>query len=175
MKHTNFLSSVIVFTFSFMLLAFASKPFAYTISAMDPAKGAIKAKLEQSQAVLQTKGKTSTTSSSYNISGAKSAIRLKISETVFQSLSDKTTGNMNPADYINLYKLSVGKSNRSFTINIDGSSNAMMIPVVFSSLESALLYKIAPANGLVPGEYAFIDKSTTAAEGNMIVWTFGVD
>ena len=52
-----------------MLLAFASKPFAYTISAMDPAKGAIKAKLEQPQAVLQTKGKTSTTSSSYNISG----------------------------------------------------------------------------------------------------------
>ena len=158
-----------------MLLAFASKPFAYTISAMDPAKGAIKTKLEQSQAVLQTKGKTSTTSSSYNISGTKSAIRLKISETIFQSVSDKATGNMNPADYINLYRLSVGKSNRSFTINIDGSSNSMLIPVVFTSLELPLSFKVASVNGLVLGEYAFIDKSTTAAEGNMIVWTFGVD
>ena len=164
-----------IVTCSIMLLAFVSKPFAYTLSAVDPAKGAVKAKLEQSTAVLQTKGKTSTTSSSYTISGAKFVIRLKINETVFQSLSDQTTGTLNPADYINLYKLSIGKTNRTFAINNDGSTNTMLIPLVFASYEPPFIYRVAPANGLAPGEYAFIDKSTTTTIGNVTVWTFGID
>ena len=175
MKQKSFFFAVIVLACSIIFLAFVPKPFAYTLSAIDPSKGAVKAKLEQSTAVAQTKGKTSTTSSSYTISGAKSTIRLKISETVFQSLSDQTTGYMNPADYINLYKLSVGKTNRNFAINIDGSSNATLIPIVFTSLDPPLSYKVAPVNGLVPGEYTFIDKSTTKADGSIIVWTFGID
>lgn len=175
MKHKFFLASVIVFTFSFILLAFTPKPFAYTLSAIDPAKGAVKARLEQSQAVLQTKGKTSATSSSYNISGGKSSIRLKISETFFQSLSDKTTGTINPADYISLYRLSTSKTNRGFVINNDGSNNAMLVPIVFASLESPLSNKVTPANGLVAGEYAFIDKTTLTTDGKVTVWTFGID
>jgi len=177
MKHKFFPGSVIIFTFSYMLLAFVPKPFAYILSSFDPAKGQVKGKLEQSTAIFQKpKGKATASSSSlYNISGAKSGVRLKINETIFQSLSDKTTGTMNPADYIYLYKLSVDKTNRTFTINTDGTTNAMLVSIVFTPLDPPLTYKVAPASGLVPGEYAFIDRSTTTADGNMIVWTFGVD
>ena len=163
------LPSAYVLICSLMLLAFTSKPFAYSLFAVDPMLGKIKAKLEQSQALLQTKGKTSATASSYIISGTKSAIRLKISETVFQSLSDQSTGAMNPADYISLYKLTVGKTNRSFTINTDGSTNGMLISISFSSLDPPFSYKVGPSNGLVSGEYAFIDKSTMTTDGKITV------
>jgi hypothetical protein len=177
MKHRFFLSATIVLGCSFILLAFALKPFAYTLSAIDPAKGAVKAKLDQSTGEFQKpKGKaTSSSSSLYNITGAKSALRLKINETVFQSLSDKTTSTMNPADYIYLYKLGIDKANRTFTVNTDGTTNAMLVSILFTPLDPPLTYKVAPASGLLPGEYAFIDKSTTTANGNIIVWTFGVD
>jgi len=169
MKQKFFQAITIVITCSFIV-----NPFAYTLSVIDPSKGAVKAKLEQFQASLQTKGKPSTTSSTYNINSGRSGVRIKIPEAVFQSSSDKNTLTMNPADYINLYKLNVSKSSCSFTINTDGSTNASLIPLVFTSLDYGF-YKIAPANGLIPGEYAFIDKSTTTADGNIIVWTFGVD
>lgn len=177
MKHRILFATAIIFICSFILLAFVPKPFAYILSSVDPAKGHVKANLEQSTAVFQKpKGKsTSSSSSLYNITGAKSALRLKINETVFQSLSDKTTGTMNPADHIFLYKLSVDKANRTFTINADGTTNAMLVSIAFTPLDPPLIYKVAPANGLTPGEYAFIDKSTTTTNGNVIVWTFGVD
>ena len=47
MKQNLFLSSAIIIACSFM-----AKPFAYTLSSLDPAKGAVKSKLEQSQAIL---------------------------------------------------------------------------------------------------------------------------
>jgi len=177
MKHRILFGTAIIFICSFILLAFVPRPFAYILSSVDPAKGQVKGKLEQSTAVFKKpKGKTTSSSSSlYDISGAKSGIRLKINETVFQSLSDKTTGTMNPADYIYLYKLSVDKTNRTITINTDGTTNAMLVSIVFTPLDPPLTYKVAPAGGLVPGEYAFIDKSTTTVDGNIIVWTFGVD
>ena len=82
---------------------------------------------------------------------------------------------MNPADYVFLYKLVVGKTYRTFTINTDGTANAMLIPIVFASLDPPFSYKVAPVNGLVPGEYAFIDKSTITSDGKITGWTFGVD
>ena len=175
MKQKIFPASVIVIAISFMLSAFATKPFAYLLSAVNAMTRLVKVNLEQSQAILQTKGKTSTTSSLYNISGLKSTVRLKISETVFQSYSDRVTRSFNPADYIYLYKLSIGKTNRSFTINTDGSTNAASMPVAFSIIDVLEYQRIIPTKGLVPGEYAFIDRSTTTAEGNITIWTFGVD
>ena len=165
--------ATIVLACAFMFLAFTSRPFAYSLSSVDMT-GKTKSKLEQSQALLQTKGKVSSTSSTYNISNAKSAIRLKISETVFRSTSDKNTLTMNPADYISLYKLTVGKSNRSFTINTDGNTNAALISLVFSQEEYGV-NRVGPANGLIAGEYAFIDKSTLTTDGKITVWTFGID
>ena len=165
--------ATIVLACAFMFLAFTSRPFAYSLSSVDMT-GKTKTKLEQSQALLQTKGKASSTSSTYNISNAKSAIRLKISETVFRSSSDKNTLTMNPGDYISLYKLTTGKTNRSFTMNTDGSANAALLPLTFSA-EDYGFYKVSPSNELIAGEYAFIDKSTLSTDGKLTVWTFGID
>ncbi len=174
MKHKFFLAIAMIVTCSIMISAFIARPFAYTFSSITPELGEVKDKLELSQAIFQTKGKTSTTSSTYNISGIKSTMRIKISEAFFQAKSDQTTGSMNPADYISLYKITVGKSTRSFTIKTDGSANAMLIPIVFRNRD-LITYRVTPSSGLLPGEYAFIDKSTTTAEGNVTVWTFGID
>ena len=94
--------------------SFITKSFSYTIWAIDPNSGIANVALEKSTAVIQTKGKTSTTSSSYTISNATSTIRIKINNAAFQSTlnSQNTLGNAN--DYITLYKLSSGKTNRSF-------------------------------------------------------------
>src|SRR5437870_1222255 len=97
--------------------SFITKSFSYTISPLDPKSGIANVALEKSTAVIQTKGKTSTTSSSYTIDKATSPIIIKINDAAFQSAlnSQNTLGNAN--DYITLYKLSSGKTNRSFTIN----------------------------------------------------------
>src|SRR5258705_2006564 len=97
--------------------SFIIKSFSYTIWAIDPKSGTAKATLEKSTAVIQTKGKTSATSFSYTINNAKSLIRIKIADAVFQSSGRTELGG--PSDYISLYKLSAGKTNRSFTINTD--------------------------------------------------------
>jgi hypothetical protein len=154
--------------------SFITKPFAYTLTAIDVARGTVKATLEKSTAMIQTKGKTSTTSSSYTISTAKSLVRIKISDAVFQSYSDKSTALLGPESYISLYKLSSAKANRSFTINTGGTTNAALIPVTFTPTD-VQMNRITPIQGLIPGEYAFIDRSTTTADGNITVWTFGID
>lgn len=68
--------------------AFSTKPFSFTISSIDPKSGLAKNTLEKSTAVIQTKGKTSTTSSSYSISNAKSPVRIRINDAIFQSSLD---------------------------------------------------------------------------------------
>src|SRR5262245_9281634 len=111
---------------SIMLLSFFPKPFAYKLRVVDPATGAASSLLEQSTTTLQKgKGKNST-ASMYNISGARSSTRVKISQAVFQSESDKSTLTMNPADYIILYKLTTDKNSRSFSIN------ESLIPTTFT-------------------------------------------
>lgn len=154
--------------------SFIVKSFSYTITAIDPAKGTVKATLEKTTAAIQTKGKTSTTSSSYTISNTKSPVRIKIGDAIFQSYSDKSTAFLSPSDYISLYKLSSGNKNRSFTINTDGTANAALIPLSFTPTD-VQMNKISPTQGLIPGEYAFIDRSTTTADGNITVWAFGID
>jgi hypothetical protein len=155
--------------------SFITKSFSYTIWAIDPKSGIANVALEKSTAVIQTKGKTSTTSSSYTISNATSTIRIKINNAAFQSAlnSQNTLGNVN--DYITLYKLSSGKTNRSFTINTDGTTNGALIAVNFTPTETRTYTKISPTQALIPGEYAFVDMSTKTADGNITVWTFGID
>lgn len=80
-----------------------------------------------------------------------------------------------PSDYISLYKLSSGKTSRSFTINTDGTANAALIPVNFIPTETRVNTKINPVQALVPGEYAFVDMTTKTADGNITLWTFGID
>ena len=147
-------------------------PFAYSIYTVDATIGKVRAKLESSSAAYQ-KPKGKENAATYNITGAKSSLRLKIADAVFQSDSEPSTGTLNPANYIGLYKLSVGKSNRSFTMNSDGSSISM-IPVTFTSLDQ-LSNRIAVSGAILPGEYAFVDRTTTDLDGNVKVWTFGID
>src|SRR5689334_3948714 len=108
--------------------SFIIKPFSFTISAVD-SKGMVKATLEKSTAMIQTKGKTSTTSSSYTISNSKSLIRIKINDAVFQS--NNLNSYLSANDYITLYKLSSTKTSRSFIINTGGTTNDVLIPVNF--------------------------------------------
>lgn len=152
--------------------SFIPKLFSFTISAIDPKTGMAKVTLEKSTALIQTKGKTSTTSSSYIINNAKSLVRIRINDAVFQS---STNSYDSPSDNISLYKLSTGKTSRSFTINTDGSTNATLIHVNFIPTETRVYTRIIPAQALVPGEYAFVDMSTKTADGNITVWTFGID
>ncbi|MES1214489.1 MAG: hypothetical protein ABUT20_03145 [Bacteroidota bacterium] len=154
----------------FALSAYSIKPnvFAYTLTAIDVARGTVRATLEKSTAMIQTKGKTSATSSSYTISKANSLVRIKISDAVFQSYSDKPTAFLGPESYISLYKLSSVKSSRSFTINTDGTTNPALIPVTFTPTY-VQMNRITSTQGLIPGEYAFVDRSTTTTDGNITV------
>lgn len=163
------LTTSLLLSASIMLFSFFQKPFAYKLRVEDPVTGMASALLEQSTTTLQKgKGKNSI-ASGYNISGAKSSTRVKISQAVFQSESDKSTLTMNPADYIILYKLTTDKNSRSFSIS------ESLIPTTFTSIDRYYGYRVTSSFGLVPGEYAFIDKSTATADGNFTVWTFGVD
>ena len=155
-----------------IVCAFSTKPFSFTISSIDPKSGLAKATLEKTTAVIQTKGKISATSSSYTISNARSAIRIKIVDAAFQS--DNLNSYLSSSDYISLYKLSSGKT-RSFAINTDGATNGALIPINFIPTESRVYTRIIPVQALAAGEYAFIDMSTKTSDGNITVWTFGID
>jgi hypothetical protein len=152
---------------------FYNRIFFYTIWAIDPKSGLANVALEKSTAMIQTKGKSSATSSSYTISNTKSLVRIKIADAVFQSSGTTELGG--PSDYISLYKLSSGKTSRSFVINTDGTTNTALIPVNFIPTDTRAYTKIIPAQALIHGEYAFFDISTKTADGNITVWTFGID
>jgi hypothetical protein len=171
MKQKILLAITLAIACSFITIPF----FSFTISALDPKTGIANVALGKSTAVIQTKGKTSATSSSYTISNSKSLVRIKINNAVFQSSLDNLNTLGGPSDYISLYKLSSGKTSRSFIINTDGTTNAALIPVNFIPGETRVNTKIIPAQALIPGEYAFVDMSTKTADGNIIVWTFGID
>ena len=156
-----------------IVCSFITRPFAFTISQLDPKTGMAKATLEKSTAMIQTKGKTSATSSSYTISNAKSLIRIKITDAVFQS--NNLNSYLSANDYISLFKLSSGKTSRSFIINTDGTPNAALMPLNFVPTEQRNYVRIVSAQALIPGEYAFVDMSTKTADGNITVWCFGID
>jgi len=156
--------------------SFAVSPNAYVISQLDIARGTIKAKLEKATATYQKpKGKTSTTKE-YLIPVAKSPVRIKLFDAYFQSVDDNPNNFLNASDFVNLYKLTSDRSGRSFILNADGITSDALIPLNFTHSEAnRMTMKISPAAVLAPGEYAFVDRSTITAEGNVTVWTFGID
>jgi len=165
MKKNILLAITLAITCSFM-----SRPFSFTISSLDPKTGMANVLLEKSPAVIQTKGKTA---GSYTINNAKSLIRIRINDAVFQSNNLNTYLSAN--DYITLYKLSSAKTSRSFIINTDGTPNAALMPLNFVPTEQRNYVRIVSAQALIPGEYAFVDMSTKTADGNITVWCFGID
>ena len=167
MKHNIFLSITLAIACSFI-----TKPFAYYFSTVDPETGHSGTKPEKTIATyIKPKGKSTTLE--YTIAGAKSSKRLKIAEALFNATSDESTATLDPSLYIFLYKVSVGKTTRTLTMNSDGSG-PMYIPVTITKPDGYTI-RVSPAVAMVPGEYAIVDKTTTTADGNITVWTFGID
>lgn len=178
MKYKFLLIVIIVFSCSFML-SFRNiskdRPlglFVYSFSSVDPATGKIKAALQPNTAVKQKgKGKTAT-AVTYLIDGSRSSVRLKFEDSYFNVLSDLQTSNLNPILYIGLYKLTTGKNGRTLVIDPNSGENVMAFNL--SPLD-ANTQRIIVGATLQSGEYAFVDKTTTTADGNVTVWTFGID
>jgi hypothetical protein len=49
------------------------------------------------------------------------------------------------------------------------------MPLNFVPTEQRNYVRIVSAQALIPGEYAFVDMSTKTTDGNITVWTFGID
>ncbi len=139
---------------------------------VNPVTGKGGLKPEKTTAIyVKPKGKT--TSTDYTIAGTKSPIRLKIEECVFDAFPDPSSATLNPSLYIMLYKVSSGKTNRTLTMNPDGSS-ALLIPITIAHPDLYTI-RISPAVAMLPGEYAFVDKTTTTTSSDVTVWNFGID
>jgi hypothetical protein len=155
-----------------MACSFITEPFAYSFSSVDPQSGRAGTKPEKTTAVYQKpKGKAKT--SDYIISGTKSPIRLKIEQAVFDAYPDESSATLDPSLYIGLYKVSSGKNSRTLSMNADGGG-ASWLPVTITRPD-AYSIRITPAVAMQPGEYALVDRTTTTPEGNLTVWTFGID
>jgi hypothetical protein len=136
--------------------------------------GTAKAQLERITARLQTvKGKS--TSTVYEIAGAKSTRRINAVEAMFNASPDLISSRADPSTVIQLYKLEARKNKRLFSLTPDGKVQSEMIAVSFQSEDFGSTYKIILTGYLSPGEYAFIDNTTSAADGSVIVFAFGVD
>jgi hypothetical protein len=168
MKQKFFHPAIVGIVFLTFFSAFKHTAFSYVVTSCSTGYDG---QLEQANASLQkTKGKQ-TTSPTYTIEGTKSVKRIPINQTCFQVLSGP--GQSDPFQYVSLYKLTVGKTNRSFTVNNDGSANSAWIPVQMPL--DGDKYKVYLSKSLTQGEYVFIDKSTTTADGSMKIWAFGID
>ncbi len=167
MKHKLFLFITLAISCSFI-----TAPDVYYLSTVDPTTGRDGTKPEKTIATyIKPKGKT--TSADYTIAGAKSSKRLKIAETFFNAYPDESSTTLNPSLYIFLYKVTAGKTTRTLTMNPDGSG-PMYIPVTITKPDGYTI-RISPGVAMLPGEYAIVDKTTTTTEGNVTVWTFGID
>ncbi len=168
MKQKFFLPAIVAIVCLTLFSAFKHTAFSYVVISCSTGYDG---QLEQANASLQKAKGKQTTSPTYTIEGTRSAKRIPINQTCFQVLSGAGQGD--PFQYVSLYKLTVGKTNRSFTVNNDGAANSAWIPVQMPL--DGDKYKVYLSKNLDKGEYAFIDKSTTAADGSMKIWVFGID
>jgi len=160
--------------FSSLLFSFNHKTFfAFNIYQANE-KGTPKAPLEKALAVLPVSKGTKTTSSVYEIQGGKSTRRILAIEALFRATSDNITAKTDPATVILLYKLATSKTKRSFSLTPDSKVLSSLIPISFQQ-DEFLNFKILLQNYLAPGEYAFIDRTTTSSDGSVTVFTFGID
>ena len=167
MKHKLFFA-----LFAIILCSFITEPFAYYFSTVDPETGKSGRKPEQTTAVYQ-KPKGKATTADYIITGTKSSVRLKIAEAIFNAYPDESSTTLDPSLYIALFKLSTGKTNRILSMSSDGGG-ALWIPVNITRPDPYSI-RITPGIAMQPGEYALVDRTTKTSEGNVTVWTFGID
>lgn len=177
-KLNNMKQKLIIMTVAILscsvLLSFSnplSELFAYSFVSVDPATGKIKAKLAPTVAVKQ-KPKGKTTAVTYSLEGAKSSVRLTPGDNIFDVMSDMQTSSLNPILYIGLHKVTSGKNGRTLVIDPNSGDNVLGFNI--SPIDGSN-WRIVVGAALFSGEYAFVDKTTSSSEGNLIVWTFGVD
>jgi len=172
MKQKIFGLLTIAFVCLLTFSAFRHHIFSYQVKTCGPTTAGTSGELlEQLTATLQkTKGKP--TVPTYTIVGVKSPIRFKLNETCFELYAD--TGMPDPFQNLSLYKLTSSKTGRTLTMISDGSNNSTWIPTQIPQVEPGK-YKVYLGGVVTAGEYAFVDKTTTAPNGNVTVWTFGID
>ena len=143
---------------------------------LNSATGVTGEPLEQATGTLQ-KGKGKSTASTYFIDGTKSSkARFKIGDQCFEVVA--STGQSNPTGIVSLFKLTVGKTNRSFSITNDGTTPPGEISFQLTPVDgSPGRFKVflGPGASLFQGEYAFADRSTLTTDGKINVWAFGID
>jgi len=166
MKHKLFLALAVTICCSFF-----SKPFVYYFSYVEE-NGMEGGKPQKTTAVYQ-KPKGKVTANDYLISGSKSTLRLKITQSNFVAHPDEATTSLNPSLYISLYKVSSGKTNRTLSMTPEGSG-PMWLPVNISKVDEYTI-RITPGVAMLPGEYVIVDRTTITSEGNYTVWAFGID
>ena len=132
--------------------------------------GGPKAPLERIAAALSKGSKNPV----YEIQGSNSSVRIKVTDAIFRAASDNATAKTDPATVIQLYKLAVSKNKRTFSLTASGKFQSTAVSISFQQ-DYFLNYKIILFNNLVPGEYAFIDKTTATADGSVTVFAFGID
>lgn len=172
MKQKTFGLLTIALVSLLVFSAFRHHTFSYQVKTCRPTTdGTTGELLEQLTATLQkTKGKA--TAPTYTIIGVKSPIRFKLNETCFEVYAD--AGMPDPFQNLSLYKLTSSKTGRTLTMINDGSNNSTWIPMQIPQTEPGK-YKVYLGGTMTVGEYAFVDKTTTALNGNVTVWTFGID
>lgn len=160
--------------FGFLFFSFGNKSyFAFNIYQANE-KGMPKAPLEMTPAAIVASKGGKPSISVYEIQGGKSANRILAIEAMFRATSDNMTAKTDPASVIQLYKLAVSKTKRSFSLTPDSKVQSSSVPISFQQ-DEFLNFKILLSGYLTPGEYAFIDKSTVKSDGSVTVFTFGID
>ena len=174
MKNKNLNAAVIILTSLFLLSAKQVSPSpllsGYSFGWYDLYTYAKKGDLQMATAIYQkAKGKSVET---YTITGTRSSVRIKVAENLLAADISQSP-NADPSTTIELYKLAVDANNRYYSPTNTASSTYSKIN--FTVKTGGTLVRINFSSPLAPGEYVFIDKTTTATNGNVTVWTFGID
>ena len=172
MKQKSFGLLTIAFVSLLTFSAFKHHTFSYQVkTCMNTTDGSSGELLEQQTATFQ-KAKNKTSPPTYTINGAKSPLRCKLNQTCLEVYAD--AGMPDPFQNLSLYKLTSSKTGRTLTMINDGSNNSTWIPMQIPQVEPGK-YKVYLGGTVTAGEYAFVDKTTTATNGNVTVWAFGID
>jgi len=178
MKQNFFALAVTVFLSSFIIpskkndLNSVHSYFEYSFAATS-SDGTSDINLEKLSAVYQIP-KSKTETPVLNISGPKSAVRLKtgISQFLAHHVDD---GTATLTDGIGLYKLKTDKKNRALTLDATGIISTTKVILTFAQIDAQTIKILISNSNLSPGEYAFVEKNMIAANSTLTVWCFGID
>ena len=169
----------IAFLCFFTFTAFKNYSFNYQIIScgVNTANGVSGELIGQATATIQKgKGKTTTTTT-YTIDGTKAMIqRFKAGDGCFEVVA--STGQANPTGVVNLFKVVVGKTNRTFTLTNDGTTAPGEISFQLTPVDGSpghFKVFLGPGATFLQGEYVFADRSTITTDGKINVWAFGID